>query len=119
MVTTTSQVSLVMRTLLSNKKISAATHNIQAYRIRLGNDSICEDCDDDGEAQAGSRVLHLLNIVGAVNVLVVVSRWYGGILLGPDRFKHINNCARNILEKHNIIQHNKESVKKGTRHKKN
>ena len=31
------------------------------------------------------------------NVLVVVSRWYGGILLGPDRFKHINNCARNIL----------------------
>lgn len=31
------------------------------------------------------------------NVVVVVSRWYGGILLGPDRFKHINNCARNIL----------------------
>lgn len=30
-------------------------------------------------------------------MLVVVTRWYGGILLGPDRFKHINNCARNIL----------------------
>ncbi|XP_007246228.2 protein IMPACT isoform X3 [Astyanax mexicanus] len=36
-------------------------------------------------------------ILDVRNVLVVVSRWYGGILLGPDRFKHINNCARNIL----------------------
>jgi hypothetical protein len=27
-----------------------------------------------------------------------VSRWYGGIHLGPDRFKHINNCARNVLQ---------------------
>ncbi|TRY91914.1 hypothetical protein DNTS_029632 [Danionella cerebrum] len=38
-----------------------------------------------------------LQILDVSNVLVVVSRWYGGILLGPDRFKHINNCARNIL----------------------
>lgn len=37
------------------------------------------------------------------NVLVVVSRWYGGILLGPDRFKHINNCARNILVEYNYV----------------
>ena len=33
------------------------------------------------------------------NVIVVVSRWWGGILLGPDRFKHINNATRNVLEK--------------------
>lgn len=36
-------------------------------------------------------------ILDVRNVMVVVSRWYGGIQLGPDRFKHINNCARNIL----------------------
>jgi hypothetical protein len=30
--------------------------------------------------------------------IVVVSRWYGGIKLGPDRFKHINNVARELLE---------------------
>ncbi len=36
-------------------------------------------------------------ILDVRNVLVVVSRWYGGILLGPDRFKHISNCARSIL----------------------
>jgi putative IMPACT (imprinted ancient) family translation regulator len=32
-----------------------------------------------------------------MNVVVVVSRWYGGTLLGPDRFKHINNAARQVL----------------------
>ena len=32
------------------------------------------------------------------NVLIVVTRYYGGILLGPDRFKHINQAARNALD---------------------
>lgn len=31
---------------------------------------------------------------------MVVSRWYGGIQLGPDRFKHINNAARCVLKGH-------------------
>jgi hypothetical protein len=33
----------------------------------------------------------------AENVVVVVSRWFGGILLGPSRFGLINNCARELL----------------------
>ena len=32
------------------------------------------------------------------NILVVVTRYFGGIHLGPDRFKHINQAARNALE---------------------
>lgn len=56
------------------------------------------DCDDDGETAAGSRLAHLLDILEVENVLVVVSRWYGGILLGADRFKHINQAARDALE---------------------
>lgn len=28
----------------------------------------------------------------------MVTRWYGGIHLGPDRFRHINNVARMLLE---------------------
>jgi putative IMPACT (imprinted ancient) family translation regulator len=31
-------------------------------------------------------------------VLVIVTRYFGGIHLGPDRFKHINQAARNALE---------------------
>ena len=35
----------------------------------------------------------------ATGAVVVVSRWYGGTHLGPSRFKHISNCAREALEK--------------------
>jgi len=31
------------------------------------------------------------------NVVVVVSRWYGGVKLGPDRFRLINMVARECL----------------------
>lgn len=40
----------------------------------------------------------------ARNVMVVVTRWYGGVHLGPDRFKHINNCTRDLLEAHGYIK---------------
>lgn len=36
--------------------------------------------------------------------VVVVSRWFGGILLGPDRFKHINNAARSLLNTCGLIR---------------
>ena len=32
-----------------------------------------------------------------VNLFVMVSRWYGGILLHQDRFKRINDSAKNLL----------------------
>ena len=70
-----------------------------------------QDCDDDGETHAGSRMLHLLEILECENVLVVVSRWYGGIQLGPDRFKHINNAARNVLEIAGVVSKSAKKAK--------
>ncbi|CAJ0911146.1 21410_t:CDS:10 [Entrophospora sp. SA101] len=93
------EVKLVRSMLLSDRKIAKATHNIMAYRILLDNGAILQDNDDDGETAAGSRLLHLLQMLDSRNVIVVVTRWYGGILLGPDRFRDINNCARDLLEK--------------------
>ena len=46
--------------------------------------------------------------------VVVVSRWYGGILLGPDRFKHINNAARTLLDACGYIAKNTEKKQKGS-----
>lgn len=41
----------------------------------------------------------LQSVIQEINdVLVVVTRWFGGTHLGPDRFKHINHAARNALE---------------------
>lgn len=94
--------------LKENTKIERATHNIYAYRIHDGNVWL-QDCDDDGESQAGSRLLHLLQVVEAKNVLVVVSRWYGGIHLGAARFKHINNAARQVLDKTGNVMNSKNT----------
>lgn len=103
-VVTPRQVIKVLEKLYENKKIASATHNIYAYRIYCEDKkSFLQDCEDDGETAAGGRLLHLLQILDVRNVLVVVSRWYGGILLGPDRFKHINNCARSILQEEGFI----------------
>ena len=40
------------------------------------------DCDDDGETAAGSRLAEILRIMGVTGVAVIVSRWYGGTKLG-------------------------------------
>ncbi|KAL3275538.1 hypothetical protein HHI36_020297 [Cryptolaemus montrouzieri] len=89
--------------LMENKKIAQATHNISAYRITK-NSSLLQDCEDDGENHASKRLLHLLQILNLENVMIVVSRWYGGIQLGPDRFKHITNAARQALDNGGFIK---------------
>lgn len=117
-VVTPKQVQRVLNHLYENKKIASATHNIYAYRIYCEDkNSFLQDCEDDGETAAGGRLLHLLQILDVRNVLVVVSRWYGGILLGPDRFKHINNCARNILIQEGYTDTSEEASKAGGKNK--
>ena len=83
--------------LATDKKVAKATHNITAWRIRGENGVQYQDCDDDGETAAGGRVLHLLELMGVWDVMVVVTRWYGGVQLGPDRFRIINQTARDAV----------------------
>ncbi|XP_076134926.1 protein IMPACT isoform X3 [Alosa pseudoharengus] len=119
MVVTPKQVRLVLDKLYENKKIASATHNIYAYRIHCEDkNTFLQDCEDDGETAAGGRLLHLLQILDVRNVMVVVTRWYGGILLGPDRFKHINNCARSILVQEGFAECSEEAGKGGGKSKK-
>lgn len=58
---------------------------------------VIEDFDDDGESAAGGKLMQMLRSMRVVNVVVVVSRWYGGINLGPARFKCINTVAGELL----------------------
>jgi hypothetical protein len=91
--------------LLQDKHIAKATHPlISAYRISAQNGTVNADCDDDGEDAAGGRLAHLLQMCHVQDAVVVVSRWYGGIQLGPDRFKHISRVARQALELGNFIR---------------
>jgi len=112
-VTSLEEVKAVVSKLYENKKIAHATHNMYAYRIyNPDKKSWLQDCEDDGETAAGGRMLHLLEIVEATNIVVVVSRWYGGIQLGPDRFKHINNMTRRSLEESGFVNLDKSGKKK-------
>ncbi|KAJ7672579.1 ribosomal protein S5 domain 2-type protein [Mycena polygramma] len=93
-----SEVPIILAHLLSDRRIARAAHPvINAWRCQVGN-LLHQDNDDDGETAAGGRLAHLLHILEVDNVLVVVTRYFGGIHLGPDRFKHINQAARNALD---------------------
>ncbi|EME81651.1 uncharacterized protein MYCFIDRAFT_32495 [Pseudocercospora fijiensis CIRAD86] len=85
--------------LATDKKVAKATHNITAWRIRGQGGVQYQDSDDDGETAAGGRLLHLLELMDSWNVMVVVTRWYGGVHLGPDRFRLINQCGRDAVVK--------------------
>nr|POE87278.1 protein impact like [Quercus suber] len=90
--------------LATDKKVAKATHNITAWRIHGDNGVQYQDCDDDGETAAGGRLLHLLELMGVWDAMVVVTRWYGGVHLGPDRFRIINQAARDALVKAGFAQ---------------
>ncbi|KAG8269542.1 hypothetical protein J6590_105333 [Homalodisca vitripennis] len=64
----------MLSTLLENKKFAQATHNIYAYRVLKDGLPGCmaQDCEDDGENAAGSRLLHLLQLVKLIHKMVVV-----------------------------------------------
>ena len=90
-------------TLKSNKKIAKATHNMIAYRLSSSSSGIInEHYDDDGEHGGGKVILEILRRRHIVDVVVMVSRWYGGILLGSDRFKHIKTMTQYVLEQENV-----------------
>ena len=64
-----------------NEKHRDATHNVYAYIIRENN---IMRYSDNGEPQgtAGMPVLEVLRREGVTNVLCVVTRYFGGVLLG-------------------------------------
>lgn len=65
------------------KKYFDARHNCVAYRI-VENKNIIEKSSDDGEPSgtAGAPMLNILQKNNLANVLVVVTRYFGGVLLG-------------------------------------
>ncbi|GAA5871037.1 hypothetical protein JCM16303_001672 [Sporobolomyces ruberrimus] len=108
------EVDAVMSTLLANNKIAKATHNISAYHFIAADGIKHSDNDDDGEKAAGSTLASLLEKIAVQDIIVVVSRWYGGIHLGADRFKDINQAARDALVEGGFLPESADKSKSKT-----
>lgn len=109
-VETMDHVNWVLAELLFNdKKVAKATHNMIAYRFwDTHRECWVSDNDDDGEKGAGAKLAALLEMANVTNVIVVVSRWFGGIHLGPSRFKYFASVARDALEESGFIHEKKK-----------
>lgn len=82
------------------KKYHDARHNCFAYRIK-GENGITQKQSDDGEPSgtAGTPMLNILEKRELVNVIVIVTRYFGGILLGTGGLaKAYSDATKKALE---------------------
>ena len=65
-----------------SKKYWDAKHNCYAYVIGVNGENT--KCSDNGEPSgtAGKPILEVINGAGLTNTLVIVTRYFGGVLLG-------------------------------------
>ncbi|KAJ6589820.1 ribosomal protein S5 domain 2-type protein [Mycena vulgaris] len=84
-----------------------ASHEMSAWRCMVPKTGcsglggaedfeVREGSADDGERWGGEKILTAMRKQGVIDAAVVVSRWYGGTMLGPARFSHIETCALEV-----------------------
>lgn len=91
------------------KKHYNAKHHCFAYSIMTNNEIITKSSDDgEPNGTAGAPILNIINKNELTNVLIVVTRYFGGILLGTgglvrayseSTLKAINNASFVIEER--------------------
>ena len=92
------------------KEYADATHNVFGYIIKNG---ICARYSDDGEPQgtAGMPVLDTIRKSGVSDACVVVTRYFGGILLGAGGLvRAYAHGAKIALEAAEIITYEQYTV---------
>jgi uncharacterized YigZ family protein len=85
-----------------------ANHNCYAYIIGNPSSPLDIHCSDDGEPSgtAGRPLLNILQHENLGNVLVVVTRYFGGIKLGSGGLvRAYSNALKMALAEIEIIQH--------------
>ena len=84
-----------------------AKHNCFAYLIMGENNEIIKKASDDGEPSgtAGLPILQILEKRNLSNILVIVTRYFGGILLGTGGLlRAYSDATINALDKAEIIE---------------
>ena len=82
-----------VKQLLRRKKFAKATHNTWAVVLPDGPLK-----NDDGESGAGMVILRMLEREELSGHIIVVTRWFGGVKLGGDRFRRVQDAVRVYLD---------------------
>lgn len=96
-VTNREDIKTFLKTLKKNKKYQKATHNTWAARVSHEG-TIFETKNDDGETGAGMVILRVMQKEDVTNTIICVTRWFGGIKLMGDRFKHVQDATKYAIE---------------------
>ncbi len=87
------------------KKHKDATHNVPA--MVLGDKMQIQWASDDGEPQgtSGAPMAQMLVSMGLTNVAVIVTRYFGGTMLGiGGLIQAYSECAKQVIENSKIIE---------------
>lgn len=88
------------------KKYYDAKHNCFAY-ITLNGNEIQKKCSDDGESSgtAGAPMLEILEKQSIYNVVVIVTRYFGGILLGTGGLvRAYSDSLKEAIKKSTLVE---------------
>lgn len=88
---------LLNELMASNPVLRDATHNVTAWRVQSEKGGIIEECEDDGETGGGRHVLSILKSDNLVGVMLVLTRWYGGAMLGSQRWVLMTQVCHDSL----------------------
>lgn len=92
--TSRDEVRAFLKQLTRDKKFAKATHNTWGVLFEDGPVK-----GDDGESGAGMVIVRMLERAGLNDHIIVVTRWYGGVKLGGDRFRRVQDAVDHYLER--------------------
>ena len=100
-ITSPSQEKLLLNNLFkTHPNLESASHNAWAYRVRTPSynaNRVIEKSFDDGEQGAGELMLRMMREMGVEDAMVVMTRWFGGTMLGPDRWRLMRSVVGGAL----------------------
>ncbi len=92
------QAKLFFHALKKDKFHAKATHNSYAWRCERTDGFIADGYFDDGEKWAGQCIVREMRKANILNWIIVVVRYYGWIKLEWDRFRHVIDASKHVID---------------------